>query len=286
MGEVMVSKIILGHEVDEKFIYPKNKRCEWDKGLSWKPIETPNNYPTYIIPHFTCSYELEGTVGYFQKEGVSVHFVVGKKGEVVQMAPVNMRCAHAGSSVWNGNNDLNRFSIGIEVVNLGPLEKRGDKFYDCWDREYKGLVRCKNEIGFKYWEPWTEEQEQAVKDICLWACESFDIDSKNIADHAEVAPRRKNDPGGSSEMTGDEFREYIKKRLSDTPIENPKNKVYIFKTADALLKNYGQVQIGDKILLRIKKYGKCVICEERTPPEDNMVCEQCHKIWNSNIVVL
>lgn len=293
----MAIKIIHGHEIDEKYLYPKAKRIEFDRGLSWKKIETPNNEPSYVVNHFTCSYELEGTVGYFQSEGVSVHFVVGKKGEVVQMAPANMRCAHAGASQWDSNKDgviqdieqdLNRFSLGIEVVCLGPLSKRGDKYYDCWNREYKGTVREKEELGFKYWEPWTPEQEKAVEEICTWAIETFGIKPRNIVDHAEVAPRRKNDPGGSSQLTGEEYRKYITTRISSNPQPEPidERKHYIFQSAESLMKNYKDVGMKDKMYLRVKHYGKCVICEKEIPDSENMVCGNCHKKYSDKIIVI
>lgn len=44
-------------------------------------------------------------------DGLSVHYVVGSDGEVVQMAPHNLVCLHAGVA--------NEWSVGIEVVSPG-----------------------------------------------------------------------------------------------------------------------------------------------------------------------
>ena len=295
-------KHIQGHDVDDKFLFPGVLRYEWDKGLSWKPIETPNQCPTHILRHFTCSYNLEDTVGYFQNEGVSVHFVIGKKGEVVQMSPVCCRAAHAGASQWDTNHDgkitsdemdMNRYSIGLEFVNLGPLEKRGDKYFDCWDREFKGKVRERKSAGYKYWEEFTPEQEKADIDICLWACQTLGIKPENIIGHDESTNfKRKNDPGGTTELTGPEYREYIKSRLSaPKPIPAPiaNNKIHILKTKKAIeILNYlkqPSVANDDFVFIRPASLNACFNCGKATSTGD-ILCSSCHSEFNNRIIVI
>lgn len=63
--------------------------------------------------------EARTIVNYFQnpRSGVSAHYVIGKRGELIQCVPDAMRAWHAGPSQLDGREKVNDFSIGIELVN-------------------------------------------------------------------------------------------------------------------------------------------------------------------------
>ncbi len=150
----------------------------------------------FVIFHHTCSYNLKDTASYFKNEGVDIHFLVGHDGTVIQMVPLNRSAAHAGASSWDGYSSLNNYSIGVEVVNIGPLTKKGEKFFDCYGREWKGAVRKRKGQGYEFWEPFTEAQEKACMEIA-WYCHSvLKIPVDRMLSHYEVSPGRKNDPYG------------------------------------------------------------------------------------------
>ncbi|MBF0131972.1 MAG: 1,6-anhydro-N-acetylmuramyl-L-alanine amidase AmpD [Magnetococcales bacterium] len=46
---------------------------------------------------------------------VSAHFVIDRQGAVTQYVPVHGRAWHAGVSVWEGRENCNDFSIGVEL---------------------------------------------------------------------------------------------------------------------------------------------------------------------------
>ncbi len=46
----------------------------------------------------------------------SIHYIVGPAGEIVQSVPDQRRALHAGPSVYRGRQNVNDFSIGIEVM--------------------------------------------------------------------------------------------------------------------------------------------------------------------------
>jgi N-acetylmuramoyl-L-alanine amidase len=48
---------------------------------------------------------------------VSAHYIIGKRGEVLQCVPDERRAWHAGPSAYKGREHVNDFSIGIELVN-------------------------------------------------------------------------------------------------------------------------------------------------------------------------
>ena len=50
---------------------------------------------------------------------VSCHYLVYEDGRIVQMVAEDMRAWHAGAGTWQGRDDVNSRSIGIEIVNPG-----------------------------------------------------------------------------------------------------------------------------------------------------------------------
>jgi N-acetylmuramoyl-L-alanine amidase len=75
-----------------------------------------------IVLHHTAGPTLAGTVKWFTmpESKVSAHFTVGKDGSIVQMVSCLNRGWHAGVSTdYKGRTNVNDFSIGIEIVNVG-----------------------------------------------------------------------------------------------------------------------------------------------------------------------
>ncbi|HEY9765445.1 MAG TPA: N-acetylmuramoyl-L-alanine amidase [Chroococcales cyanobacterium] len=74
-----------------------------------------------IVLHHTARASIQSApfVGrYFQNPQVkaSIHYVVGPAGEIVQSVPDQRRALHAGPSVYRGRQNVNDFSIGVEVM--------------------------------------------------------------------------------------------------------------------------------------------------------------------------
>lgn len=201
---------------DVPWMYPNNWKYVVDPDGGKKELQTKDGKPIGVVIHHTATYNLNGTVSYFTKNAVDVHFVMGHDGKIVQMVPCNRTAAHAGESEWNGKKWLNNYYVGIEVVNIGWLTKKGDKFYDGYKREWKGKVRERKAEGQQYWEPFTDAQEKALFDLCVWLVKTYDIPVENIAAHFEVSPGRKNDPAGGLSMSFDQFRKMVGDRVSQT----------------------------------------------------------------------
>ena len=58
-------------------------------------------------------------VNWFQnpRSKVSAHYIIGKRGELVQCVPDEKRAWHAGPSKLDGREKVNDYSVGIELVN-------------------------------------------------------------------------------------------------------------------------------------------------------------------------
>ena len=201
---------------DIPWIYPNNYKYVVDPDGGKKLLNTKGNKPLGVVIHHTATYNLNSTVRYFTKNTVDVQFVLGHEGHVVQMVQCNKNAAHAGKSEWNSKKWLNNYYVGIEVVNIGWLTKKGDTYFDGYKRKWKCQVREKNIEGYKYWEPFTKEQEKALVDLCVWLVKEYDFPIENIAAHFEVSPGRKNDPAGGLSISMDQFRSLVASKVSQS----------------------------------------------------------------------
>ena len=53
------------------------------------------------------------------KSKVSCHYFLNRNGKIFQLVKDNKIAWHAGKSKWGGKNNLNKYSIGIELQNQG-----------------------------------------------------------------------------------------------------------------------------------------------------------------------
>jgi N-acetyl-anhydromuramyl-L-alanine amidase AmpD len=123
-----------------------------------------------IVVHSTVIPTLQATTEAFQRESsqVSAHFTIGKDGSIVQNVSTFDRAWHAGvSKDPAGRENLNHYSIGIELVNLNDGK-----------------------------DPYPEAQIRALCGIIGSMRRRFPI--KQILSHEYIAipPGRKNDPKG------------------------------------------------------------------------------------------
>ena len=173
--------------------------------------ETPNHsgaftgdLPDTIVIHYTAGASLESSVSWLTdpKAGVSAHLVIGKSGNLVQLAPFNIKTWHAGKSSWKGRSSLNNYSIGIELDNAGILEKREDGYYTAFNKKMDNtsvvLARHRLDTIEKAWETFTKAQIEAVTEVCLILKETYNI--REVVGHDDIAPTRKRDPGPAFPM--------------------------------------------------------------------------------------
>ena len=99
---------------------------------------------------------------------VSAHYLVDEDGTVWRLVPEVRRAFHAGISCWRGETDLNRVSIGVEIVNPG------------------------HEWGYRRF---PQIQMEAVARLCREILARHPIAPDRILGHSDVAPDRKADPG-------------------------------------------------------------------------------------------
>ncbi|MDZ7605909.1 MAG: N-acetylmuramoyl-L-alanine amidase [Cyclobacteriaceae bacterium] len=188
------------------------------------PFNTPTGLPDAVIIHYTAMTSAEGavkvlTVKHPDGNNASAHLVIGKKGEVFQLAKFNQRTWHAGESSFNGRKGYNSLSIGIEIDNVGWLTRQSNGKFSRTrlNAEYTEdqVVHQRHsnpKVPYEYWEKYTQEQIDVVFDICELLRHHYGI--IEILGHDQIAPDRKQDPGPAFPM--DELRsEVIKDRSGE-----------------------------------------------------------------------
>ena len=81
----------------------------------------PKKSIKFIIIHYTgMQSEIESINRLINKNSkVSCHYLINRKGTIMQMVKENKIAWHAGVSKWKNIKNLNKNSIGIELVNKG-----------------------------------------------------------------------------------------------------------------------------------------------------------------------
>lgn len=122
--------------------------------------------PNYVILHYTSSADAERALRTLTNPltKVSAHYLIARDGKIYQLVDEGARAWHAGLSYWGGDRDMNSASLGIELDNDGE-------------------------------EPFAEPLIAALMRLLADIKERYAIPAANFLGHADVAPRRKGDPG-------------------------------------------------------------------------------------------
>jgi N-acetyl-anhydromuramyl-L-alanine amidase AmpD len=169
------------------------------------------NEPTAIVLHDTAQLKKGGAVAWFTNPNcnVSAHLVVERDGSATQLVGFNTVAFHAGKSSWNGRQNCNVFTIGIEIVNPGYMQKRGQEaqlIYTSKDAKTGKTVEriverfplsevqqiTTKEHGAGCWLPYTDAQVKAVTEICQSLVRAYPSITE-IVTHWLISPKRKVD---------------------------------------------------------------------------------------------
>ena len=92
---------------------------------------------TCVVLHAAGQPTMEAALNSFQDPNTkaSQHFLMDKNGRVLQMVPVERRAWHAGNSHFDGEVDVDDFSVGITLMHQGNAR---DSYSDL---QYEGVAR-------------------------------------------------------------------------------------------------------------------------------------------------
>ena len=102
------------------------------------------------------------------KSKASSHILISQNGKVYRLVQDSRIAWHAGKSCWGKYKNLNKNSIGIELVNKG------------------------HRLGYTNFR---KKQLLSLIKICKILIKKYKIKKKNVVGHSDIAPLRKIDPG-------------------------------------------------------------------------------------------
>ncbi len=156
--------------------------------------------PDTVVIHYTATATAAQAVETLTNPRIeaSAHVVIDRDGGVTQLLPFDTIAWHAGASRHLQRTGLNKYSIGIELVNAGWLRKSDEVYLAESGREYRRdevlyAVHRNSAVPFVYWHKYTEDQLSATEELCALLIGAYPV--KWILGHEEIAPERKQDPG-------------------------------------------------------------------------------------------
>jgi N-acetylmuramoyl-L-alanine amidase len=122
--------------------------------------------PSLIVIHYTAMESAEAAIERLcdPDAEVSAHYLIDPQGAVTQMVEEHARAWHAGAGEWDGVDDINSRSIGIELDNRGN-------------------------------HPFAAKQMDALTVLLQGIMTRWCIPASGVIGHSDMAPGRKTDPG-------------------------------------------------------------------------------------------
>ena len=152
------------------------------------------------------------------KSKVSSHYFIDQNGKIYRLVEDNQIAWHAGKSCWGKYKNLNKNSIGIEMINKG------------------------HQFGYTNFK---KKQLSNLIKICQNLIKKYRIKRQNVIGHSDIAPLRKLDPG----------EKFPWKRLGNNKIgiwHNLEEK-YLIKFRKVKIANKSKLEF----INRLKKIGYC-----------------------------
>lgn len=112
----------------------------------------------FVVLHHIQANSLTHAISQLKEHQVSSHFIINEDGKIYNLVAENNISYHAGVSNWQGIEGINKFSIGIELINKNPQKNKFSK-----------------------------KQLKATLELCLYLKEKYQILTKNFIGHSDIA---------------------------------------------------------------------------------------------------
>ena len=144
-------------------------------------------WPELVVIHYTGMADGPSARARLCDPGaeVSAHRLIHEDGRSEALVPEDRRAWHAGAGSWQGRDDVNSRSIGIELVNPGD-------------------------------QPFPEPQMAALEVLLRGIMARWSIPPAGVIAHSDMAPGRKRDPGPRFD-----WRRLARQGLAAWPADGP-----------------------------------------------------------------
>lgn len=196
-----------------------NHRIEGDRvhHLNCPKNSCPAEIMDAVIFHYTAGSSGRSSARYLadRETKASAHLVIDRSGEVWQLVPFNIQAWHAGRSAWGGRTRFNRFSIGIELDNRGPLTRRGDRFFNLFGGEVmpSDVYTDYRDGVLSFWHSYPAVQLNVLIEICRLIRQAYPI--RHWLGHSDISAHKR-DPGPA----------FPAERVVENILKNPVHRIY------------------------------------------------------------
>jgi N-acetylmuramoyl-L-alanine amidase len=193
-----------------------NHRLCHDDGTPYPFIKNTNYPPNtkvtpeYLVIHYTTGTNPLQTINWFKNPNAqaSAHLLLTREGEFYQFVPFDTVGWHAGFSQWADRKSLNRYSIGIEVDNVGGMVKKNGVYI----RQGKVFTldevietNHKLEYMIRGWEIYPPAQMSALVEVAKLLKDTYGF--IDVVGHDDISLSGKTDPGPAFDMVA--FRDEV-----------------------------------------------------------------------------
>ena len=173
----------------------------------------------FIIIHYTGMQSEVAAVKRLKnlKSKVSCHYLINRKGKVIRMVEDTNIAWHSGKSRWKNFVNLNKNSLGIELINKG------------------------HQFGYQ---AFSDQQIKSLISLCKILKKKFRIKKENFLGHSDIAPLRKSDPGEKfpwKKLNLHGLGKWYKKNNRNLNVSTSKIESLFFKNLKKLGYNYFSV---------------------------------------------
>lgn len=192
---ILISSILILSCSNSYDMTPIKQRKIAPKISSVYKAQSYNLRINYIIMHYTALDD-DLSLKILTGPGVSVHYLVTTREDdpIYKLVDDSNRAWHAGITMFNNRYSMNDSSIGIEVVNLGFLQKVTNT-----RQQLRRMTKLQREnlffIPYDEYIDYNESQIEKIAYLLKNLIKKYDIKPYNILGHSDVAPFRKKDPG-------------------------------------------------------------------------------------------
>ena len=173
----------------------------------------------FVIIHYTGMQSEIESINRLKnpKYKVSCHYLINRKGRIIQMVEDLNIAWHAGKSKWKEFSNLNSYSLGIELVNKG------------------------HQYGYN---KFSDKQITSLIYLCKRLKKKYSIKKENFLGHSDVAPLRKKDPGEKfpwKKLSNFNLGNWYIKKKYNLKVEKKQMEVLFFKNLQKLGYRYFKV---------------------------------------------
>lgn len=165
--------------------------------LSYMQSKNYSQRIKFLVMHYTAIDYQKSVKALVEEGGLSSHYLIPERNDpsyqdselkVIQLVEESGRAWHAGNSYWQGREDLNDQSIGIEIVNVPHCMR--DEASNSGPKRENSIDRL---CVFPDYDP--KQIELLIKLSQDILARNPDISPTAVVGHSDIAPTRKNDPG-------------------------------------------------------------------------------------------